>query len=194
MTSARAMVTLSDVRARLRASGERMTQPRRVVLAVLADHADHQSAEQVVTAVEKRDPSVHRSTVYRTLETLADVGMVQHVHLGHGPTLYHLSGVAGDHAHLQCVSCGSITDASIDVLTTAAEHLDRRHGFHLDLGHVALSGTCADCRVPDLRVSAVLRARSSVGASADEQEHQDAQDDDEAGDQEGVGPAVVLVP
>jgi len=63
------MVTIPELRAWLRARGERMTQPRRVVLAVLADHADHLSAEQVVTAVEERDPSVHRSTVYRTLET-----------------------------------------------------------------------------------------------------------------------------
>jgi len=144
------MVTIPELRARLRARGERMTQPRRVVLAVLADHADHLSAEQVVTAVEERDPSVHRSTVYRTLETLADVGVVQHVHLGHGPTLYHLTPVGGDHVHLQCVSCGSIADAPIDVLTATAEHLSRIHGFRLDLGHVALSGTCADCRVAEV--------------------------------------------
>jgi len=143
------MATVPELRAWLRARGERMSQPRRVVLAVLADHQDHLSAEQVVTAVEQRDPSVHRSTVYRTLETLVDVGLVQHVHLGHGPTLYHLTPLGGDHVHLQCVSCGSIADAPLDVLTATAEHLSRLQGFRLDVCHVALSGTCADCRVAE---------------------------------------------
>ncbi len=143
-------MTLPELRARLRARGERMTQPRRIVLAVLANHDDHLSAEQVVTAVEARDASIHRSTVYRTLDTLADIGLVQDVHQSHGPTLYHLTPVGGDHVHLQCLSCGGIADAPIDVLTSTAGHLSRIYGFRLDLGHVALSGTCADCRVAEV--------------------------------------------
>ena len=148
-----AVMTLPELRARLRARGERMTHPRRVVLAVLANNAEHMSAEQVVTAVEARDASIHRSTVYRTLETLADIGLVQHVHLGHRPTLYHLTPVGGDHVHLQCLSCGGIADAPIEVLTATAEHLSRAQGFRLDLGHVALSGTCAQCLANDVTPS-----------------------------------------
>lgn len=147
--TAHAMITLPELRARLRARGERMTRPRRIVLAVLADREGHLSAEQVVTAVEKRDPSIHRATVYRTLETLADVGLVQHVHLGHGPTLYHLTPASGDHVHVQCVSCGLVADAPLDILAVTAERLRLVHGFQLDLGHIALSGTCSECRGAD---------------------------------------------
>lgn len=140
-----AMIALPELRAKLRARGERMTRPRRIVLAVLADREGHLSTEQVVSAVAERDPSIHRATVYRTLETLADIGLVQHVHLGHGPTLYHLTPAGGDHVHLQCVSCGAVSDAPVDVLAVTAERLRLVTGFRLQLGHVALSGTCAGC-------------------------------------------------
>lgn len=67
------IITLPELRARLRARGERMTHPRRIVLAVLANHEDHLSTEQIVAAVEERDASVHRSTVYRTPSVRAGI-------------------------------------------------------------------------------------------------------------------------
>jgi Fur family ferric uptake transcriptional regulator len=137
---------LSEVRVKLHARGERMTRPRQAVLRVLAEDPRHLSAEEIVAAVARRDPSVHRASVYRTLEALAHLGVVQHVHLSHSATAYHLVTDHRDHLHLQCTSCGNITDVPTNLLRSTAEKLDETYHFALDLGHVALSGQCGNCR------------------------------------------------
>jgi Fe2+ or Zn2+ uptake regulation protein len=141
--------TIAQVGTMLRARGERMTGPRRAVLAVLARDGEHLSAEAVLTRVAGQDPSVHRASVYRTLEALSELGVVQHVHVGHGVTTYHL--VRGDraHPHAQCRVCGTVYDLPADLLDPVATVLARRHGFALDAGHVALSGVCLACAGTD---------------------------------------------
>ena len=129
----------------LRERGERMTGPRRAVLAVLAASGGHVGAEDVVAAVADVDPGVHRASVYRTLDALCDLGVVQHVHIGHGATAYHLVQGGDAHVHAQCSSCGAMVDLPLDVLEEAAGRMARDAGFVLDRTHVALSGTCAAC-------------------------------------------------
>lgn len=136
---------MAEVGARLRARGERMTGPRRAVLTALAVHGGHLRAEDVVEAVAAIDATVHRASVYRTLEALSAVGVVQHLHVGHGGTAYHLAGGPGQHLHAQCRVCGAVQDLPGDLLDEVAAVLARRHRFTLDAGHVALSGTCATC-------------------------------------------------
>lgn len=137
-----------DARDRLRAAGLHLTGPRRAVLGVLAASRGHLSAEDVVTGVADRAPAVHRASVYRALEALTDAGIVQHVHLGHGATAYHLSDDDGEHLHLQCQGCGAVSDVPVTVLGAVRRRLLREHGFALDAAHVALSGQCEQCLGP----------------------------------------------
>ena len=136
---------VSEVTRLLRERGERMTGPRRIVLTALAQEDDHVSAEDLVTAVADLDASVHRASVYRTLEALCDLGVVQHVHIGHGSTAYHLIPETGPHPHAQCRVCARLYDLPVDLLDAVAGRLARQDGFVLDTGHVALSGTCTSC-------------------------------------------------
>jgi Fe2+ or Zn2+ uptake regulation protein len=136
---------IEDVARRLRARGERMTGPRRAVLRVLAERHGHLSAEDVVTAVTRLDARAHRASVYRTLEALSSLGVVQHVHVGHGGTAYHLMVDDRPHLHAQCRSCSTVQDLPADLLDEVAARTVRGTGFVLDAGHVALSGLCARC-------------------------------------------------
>ena len=101
---------------------------------------------QLAMEFARLDAGVHRASVYRALEALTDAGLVQHVHLGHGATAYHLADDTGEHLHLQCGVCGAVIDAPVAVLGSVRRRLLREHGFDLDAAHVALSGTCAACR------------------------------------------------
>lgn len=136
---------IAQAAALLRARGDRMTAPRRAVLSALGRHSDHLTADQVVSAVAEADPSVHRASVYRALETLSHLGVVQHVHVGHGTTTYHL---ADDelHLHAQCERCGAVVDLPASLLDDVVDEVEGQHGFALDPTHVALSGLCAGCR------------------------------------------------
>ena len=137
----------AQVRA-LRAAGQRATPARRAVLEVLADAeagAEHLRAEDVVARAAAARPGVHRATVYRALEALAEAGLVVHTHTAKGATVHHLAG-GGEHAHVQCRSCGRLEDVPAAALAELARHLDAERGFALDAGHVALLGTCRACR------------------------------------------------
>ena len=137
---------MEQVRTKLNARGERMTRPRQAVLGVLVEDRRHLSAEEIVAAVAQRDASVHRASVYRTLDALAQLGVVQHVHLSHGATAYHLAVEDRNHLHLQCTTCRSIADVPLVAMLGAAAEIAREYGFTVDVGHVALSGTCRACR------------------------------------------------
>lgn len=132
-----------DTAARLRARGARMTAARRAVLLALAGHPGHHTADAVASLVAELDPAVHRSSVYRGLEALCSLGVVAHVHLGHGTTVYHLS--EAPHLHAQCRVCGVLVDLPATGLDAVADALASEHGFRLDPTHVALSGTCYQC-------------------------------------------------
>ncbi|GAB2751139.1 transcriptional repressor [Terrabacter koreensis] len=139
---------------RLRAAGERLTPARYAVLRVVdaADRTDeHLTADDIGARVADLEPAVHRATVYRTLTSLVDSGVLSHVHLGGAATVYHLTAEAaavhqhGHHAHVQCHVCGTVLDVPPDVFDEVAARLRTDLGFVLDTGHAALLGTCRDC-------------------------------------------------
>lgn len=127
----------------MRARGERMTAARRAVLLALATTPGHLSVEELHTRAA--DGRLPRSSVYRALDALSALGVVQHIHLGHGATAYHLRDELEPHLHAQCRRCESVLDLPADALDPVAAHLAGL-GFVLDPAHTALSGLCADCR------------------------------------------------
>jgi Fur family transcriptional regulator, ferric uptake regulator len=132
---------------KLRSGGHRVTGPRHAVIETLAHIEGHPSAEQLSERVRVRHPTVHRATVYRTLETLATLGVVTQVHVGGRATTYHLSDDASGHGHLHasCRVCGRIIDLPADLLDPVTRRMADEWGFALDPRHVALSGVCDAC-------------------------------------------------
>jgi Fur family ferric uptake transcriptional regulator len=132
---------------RLRAHGLRLTAQRERVLAAVGA-LDHATPEAIGARLREEAGSggaaPDTSTVYRTLEVLERLGLVWHTHLGKGAPIYH----AAEHPHLHvvCSSCGEIASADPELLAGAAERLAAELGFTVDVGHVALSGTCRACR------------------------------------------------
>jgi Fur family transcriptional regulator, ferric uptake regulator len=90
----------------IRDAGERVTKARRAVVVALVDADGHATAEALQARVQAEHPEVHMATIYRNLETLERLGVVEHTHLGHGPAVYHLADEL--HQHLVCEGCGSV--------------------------------------------------------------------------------------
>ncbi|HUF32931.1 MAG TPA: Fur family transcriptional regulator [Acidimicrobiales bacterium] len=132
-----------QVLARLRARGGRVTGARRAVLAGLLDGPGHVSAEELAEVVRRSQPEVHLSTVYRALEAFEALGVVTHVHLGHGRAIYHLTDQLQHHA--ACERCGAVIHLPDGLFADVAERLEGDFGFHLDTHHFALVGTCERC-------------------------------------------------
>jgi len=135
-------VSADDLVQGLREAGLRVTRPRRAVCEVLASSAaDHLSAGDIAARVGKR---VDLSTVYRTLEALEGLGVVEHVHLGHGAGAYHVAPTSSHH-HLVCEACGRTVDVPIGDLEEAIERVTGPLGFVPDAAHFAIVGRCAGC-------------------------------------------------
>lgn len=128
----------------LRSDGGRLTSARRAVVNCLFDNADHLTPDEIATDVQATLPDVSLSTVYRALEALEALGVVEHVHLGHGPARYHLAN--RQHVHLLCRTCNRVIEVPTDRLDPLAASLAAQHGFELEPRHFALLGRCSRCR------------------------------------------------
>lgn len=143
MPGATAEGGLDEILALLRADGGRITPARRAVVATLLGGDQHLSADDIAAQIQAALPDVSISTVYRCLDALERLGVVEHVHLGHGPSRYHLSD--RHHVHLLCRRCGRVIEVPPDYLRDLSARLDSDHGFTLEPRHFALLGTCTDC-------------------------------------------------
>jgi Fur family ferric uptake transcriptional regulator len=128
----------------LRQKGQRVTTPRRLLIASLIQAGGHRSAEELAAEVQAQAPDVHISTIYRNLEELQRLGVIEHVHLGHGAATYHLADLA--HGHLVCSNCGAILEVPDEVFRSLARDVEGRFGFEIDPHHFAMVGLCAKCR------------------------------------------------
>jgi Fur family ferric uptake transcriptional regulator len=133
----------SALRRTLHQRGLRMTPQRQLVLDAVRE-LGHATPEQICAQVQRSAPAVNITTIYRTLDLMERIGLVRHTHLGHGAPTY--SEQEHEHVHLVCHSCGTVTEAATDLMDDLADRLRREIGFELDASHIALSGTCSDCR------------------------------------------------
>jgi len=137
---------LGDLVSRLRAGGERVTTARRLVLqALLGAGQDHPSAEQLAASIQRTNPDVNLSTVYRTLDVLEGAGLIIRAGVGDGgATTYHV--VDDPHHHAVCDRCGAVIVLPAGAFDAVVRRLDREHGFSARPSHLAVGGLCADCR------------------------------------------------
>jgi Fe2+/Zn2+ uptake regulation proteins len=132
----------ATLRHTLHQRGLRMTPQRQLVLDAIRD-LGHATPEQICSQVQRAAPAVNITTVYRTLDLMERIGLVQHTHLGHGAPTY--SEQEHQHVHLVCHSCGEITETPTDLLDDLAGRLRSEFGFELNVSHLALSGLCRTC-------------------------------------------------
>ena len=128
----------------LRERGYRLTPQRQLVLQAVTT-LRHGTPDEICVEVRRTAAGVNISTVYRTLELLEELGLVNHTHLSHGSPTYHAVG-EGQHVHLVCRGCGSIRGVDPSVLRPVIERLREEQGFRVDVGHVSLFGVCGDCK------------------------------------------------
>ncbi|HEY3237994.1 MAG TPA: transcriptional repressor [Acidimicrobiia bacterium] len=135
---------VEEILARFTAAGGRRTASRQAIVEAVVGAKGHLTAEQIADEVQARFPSVNLSTVYRTLEALEELRVVDHVHLGHGRAVYHLTDQS--HQHLFCENCERVEEVPVTKLRPLFGMLEREYGFELDRRHFAIVGRCRSCR------------------------------------------------
>jgi Fe2+ or Zn2+ uptake regulation protein len=127
----------------LRARGGRVTTSRRAIISSLLRSGGHVTADELTAEIQADYPDVHLSTIYRCLETLQELDVIDHVHLGHGRAVYHLADEA--HQHLVCEVCGTVVEVPDQVFADLTTQLRSVYGFAIRPRHFAVLGRCAAC-------------------------------------------------
>jgi Fur family ferric uptake transcriptional regulator len=125
--------------------GYKRTMQRAVVLEILESAGSHMTAEGVAREVEARQLSLNRSTVYRTLQMLAEVGVVKATRMGRA-IHYELSHEGDDHHHLRCVDCNVMVHLDAAEVDGLLGRSATKSGFQVTDIQVMVNGLCAACR------------------------------------------------
>jgi len=137
-------VGLKAATAVMRERGLRVSAARRLVLEALLAADGPMSAEQIAQGIGGRVPSSDIASVYRNLQAFHDIGLVRHVHLGHGPGLYVLS-VAGETEYLTCERCADYRAVAPEQLDEVRALIEREFGYRPSFTHFPIVGLCAAC-------------------------------------------------
>lgn len=123
----------------------RSTRQRAAVAAALDEVNEFRSAQELHDMLRHRGDSVGLTTVYRTLQSLADAGEVDVLRTSDGESVYRRCSTDDHHHHLVCRGCGKAVEVEGPAVEQWAETVAAQHGF-VNVAHtVEIFGTCADC-------------------------------------------------
>ncbi len=125
--------------------GWRVTGPRRAIVECILSQREPFSAEDIFRTLRRRQPTIGRATVFRTLDLLAELGVVERVHHPSGVHRYVVSGDGHRH-HVVCVRCGAVAEfagCNLEPLLTRVADQTR---FRILDHWLELSGLCQTCQ------------------------------------------------
>jgi Fur family ferric uptake transcriptional regulator len=139
---------------RFKSHASRWTIPREAILELLSKSQKHMSAKEIYTSLYKNYPGMGLTTVYRTLDLLARMGIINRLTLGDGQRRYEFkSGEKEDHHHhLICTKCGKIIDYSefldeeLKLVKKTEEQLSKKYNFEIHDHNIEFLGLCSQCK------------------------------------------------
>jgi Fur family transcriptional regulator, ferric uptake regulator len=102
------------------------------------------TAEEIADGLDGRVPRCDLTVVYRNLETLEALGLIRHVHLGHGPGRYAIAA-GGEREYLVCESCGTVREVDPDEVEPIRREIRERFGYTARFTHFPITGLCERC-------------------------------------------------
>ena len=134
------------VETRLRNAGYRVTKQRTAVYQYLLSTDAHPTAETIHLSVRHRLPNISLATIYKAVDSLVDVGLVNRIQRGASSARY--DAAVKDHAHCRCIGCDGVWDAPHDTMPQGTPK-----AFEVVHVNVEFVGYCADCRRQKLRLA-----------------------------------------
>ena len=140
---------LEKIKKQLHSSSYKLTPQREATVQVLLENEeDHLSAEDVYLLVKEKSPEIGLATVYRTLELLTELKIVDKINFGDGVSRYDLrkEGATHFHHHLVCIECGSVEEIQEDLLDDVEAIVEERWNFIVKDHRLTFHGICHRCQ------------------------------------------------
>ncbi len=122
----------------------RMTAQRRIILEELRKVRTHPTAGEIYEIVRKRLPRISLGTVYRNLEILSEIGMIQKLEMA--GTQKRFDGIVENHYHVRCIRCGRVDDVLADSIPMINEALAEASDYEILWHRLEFVGLCPQCK------------------------------------------------
>ncbi len=129
----------------LRERGQKMTGPRETVLEAFLRLESHVTAEELLAAARRIDPTIGHATVFRTIKLFADAGLARGACPDEGARRFEHAYRHAHHDHLICVGCGAVVEFHDEALERAQKVIYRAHGYKPSGHRLELQGYCPSC-------------------------------------------------
>jgi Fur family ferric uptake transcriptional regulator len=126
-------------------AGYRLTAPRRALAQLIASRRGHFTAEDLLGESRRRRLGVTRATVFRSLDVLSELGLVERLDLPTGEHAF-VACEPAHHHHIVCSRCGRSTEVADNGLEAVAAAIERQSGYRVDTHRLELFGRCPACR------------------------------------------------
>lgn len=123
----------------------KLTSQRRTILRQAVEAPGHFSAEKLLDLSKKKDSTISKATVYRTLALLKEGGILEEQDFGDGKKVYERAQGRKHHDHLVCIKCGKIIEFENDAIETLQDAEAGRHNFRIVYHSLKLFGFCKNC-------------------------------------------------
>ena len=139
------------LRRKLREKWLKVTHQRLLILSVREQNSgSHMAAEDIYGLVTEEHPEIGLATVYRTLQLLWDMQLVDRINLDDGCVRYEIGHLLTDetkhnHHHLICRKCGRVIPFDADLLDELEDHIEEAAGFHVQDHEVKFDGLFSYC-------------------------------------------------
>ena len=135
----------------LREKGLKVTSQRLMVLNILSTHGDeHLTVEEIYDLAKEESPEIGFATIYRTVQVLLELHVIEKVTFDDGFARYELNGEETGsghrHHHAICTQCGKVYSLETDLLDTLEKQVFESLGFEVTDHEVKLYGLCSACR------------------------------------------------
>lgn len=139
------MVDATTIVDALEDAGYRLTSPRRALAELIGGRRGHFTAEDLLGESRRRRLGVTRATIFRSLDVLAELGLVERLDLPSGGHAF-VACEAAHHHHIVCSSCGRSSEVEDSGLEAVAASIGRQTGYRVDSHRLELFGLCPSCR------------------------------------------------
>lgn len=139
----------SNFRQKFKDRDYKLTPQRQIILQVFIDNQDkHLSAEDVHNIVRQQSNDIGLATVYRTLELLSDLDILQKMDFGDGRSRYEMNESTSPHHHhhLICLACGTVIEFADDLMEDLENIIAQNSNFTIVDHQVKFYGYCQECR------------------------------------------------
>jgi Fur family transcriptional regulator, ferric uptake regulator len=143
-------------------AGYQPTPSRRLVAELVAGRSGPFSAAELLDAVRDRRATVGRATIFRALELLSSLHVVERFVLADGSMGYVACDPEAHHHHLVCTTCGRGVDIADGDLGRLVDEIGRRNGYSIESHRLELFGVCPACRTAGDSVTTDLEPAGEV--------------------------------